>query len=54
MIDLCAGTCQRALMLKLLVAAVAASLLLSSCALLSNALKVPGRTVQSVGRTFGF
>ena len=41
-------------MLKLITTAIAASLLLSSCALLRNAAQVPGRTLQSVGRTFGF
>lgn len=40
--------------MKLIAVALASLLLLSSCALISNTLKVPGRTLQSVGRTFGF
>jgi len=41
-------------MLKLIATAIAAALLLNSCALLQRTLKVPGRTVQTLGRTLGF
>jgi predicted small secreted protein len=41
-------------MLKLIATALASVLLLSSCSLISNTLKIPGRTIQSLGRTVGF
>ncbi|MDQ8190067.1 hypothetical protein [Roseibacillus persicicus] len=41
-------------MLKLIAIALTATLLLSSCGLVSRTLQVPGRTVQSLGRTLGF
>lgn len=40
--------------MKLIALALTSLLILSSCGLLRNTLKVPGRTLQSVGRTFGF
>lgn len=41
-------------MLKLIAASLVAVLFLSSCGLLNRTLQVPGRTLKSVGRTFGF
>lgn len=41
-------------MLKLIVVALAALFFLSSCAVLSRTLQVPGRTFQSLTRTLGF
>lgn len=53
-IDRTSQSCQPPSMLKLIAASLAACLLLSSCGLLSRTLSVPGRTIQSLGRTFGF
>lgn len=41
-------------MLKLIAAALFAALFLSSCGLINRTLQVPGRTVQTLGRTLGF
>ncbi|MGJ8725972.1 MAG: hypothetical protein ACSHYB_15565 [Roseibacillus sp.] len=41
-------------MKKLIAIALLATMFLSSCGLVSRTLQVPGRTLKSAARTFGF